>query len=69
MAAMVADEIPFEAEPLAVEQDTNARLVEQGIVYAATADEAVQDAAVITGTLPTLFLLLFYLTLVVPIRS
>ena len=52
MAAMVADEIPVEAEPLAVEQDADARLAEQGTVYAATADEAVEDAAVITGTLP-----------------
>ena len=41
MAAMGVDEIPVEAEPLAVEHDADARLEELGAVYAATANEAV----------------------------
>ena len=52
MAAMVADEVPVEELPLVVEQDADARPAEQGTAYAATADEAVQDAAIVTGTLP-----------------
>ena len=48
---MQIEEIPHVKEPPAVGQGAAAMPQQQGGVYAATADEAVQDTAVITGTL------------------